>query len=424
MKGKKLFSFWLVWPRDKSCEEGNEDSEDELDPHASNANGRDRDNVRDRDRDSYRDPRDGVRDRDRDRDNEVHTVHSAAKGEEKDNRPKDFKSIVHTEAMSAELQRRKAEDQLQRHHSQDASLNLGIRVAAVTVGGVVVGALTAGIGLLPYLAVVGLAAAASGGAVALQYRRPSDSRLILASEDLEYVLMWRTAIEDEIVKVEMQGKPLLPAGADLNVISHILGISGAGGLGGWTRVGIIEGMRIMELVEAVDGYTYRRAQLVVKCSPTNVFVVIMDIAQLQWPQRGYSKVAHHVDDHVDILEVSFMQRRPRKDPLTGAHRTAGGFLSALWPSTTSSDLKDHGGTGNCLFENNCPLLEEEYVRVSGFLSRFWRLDDDGSYIVILTTTHAPVADPLATGAKVSLLLILFLLLVVVMHARGFLLFIL
>lgn len=93
--------------------------------------------------------------------------------------------------MTAELQRKKAADQLQRHHSQDANLNMGMKVAAVTVGGVVVGALTAGIGLVPYMAVVGLVAAASGGAVALQYRRPLDSRLILASEDLAYITQWR-----------------------------------------------------------------------------------------------------------------------------------------------------------------------------------------------------------------------------------------
>lgn len=198
--------------------------------------------------------------------------------------------IVHTEAMTAEMQRRKAEGQLQRHQSEDANLNLGIRVAAVTVGGVVVGALTAGIGLVPYMAVVGIVVAASGGAVALQYRRPSDSRLILASDDLAYISMWRAAIEEEITKVEMHGKPQLPAGADLNVISHILGISGAGGLGGWTRVGVIEGMRIMEQKEAVDGYSCRKAQLVVKCSTTNAFMVMMDIANLHWPKSGLMKV--------------------------------------------------------------------------------------------------------------------------------------
>ena len=98
------------------------------------------------------------------------------------------------------------------------------------------------------------------------------------------------AIEEEITKVELRGKPMLPADADLNVISHILGISGSGGLGGWTRVGVIEGMRIMELVDAVDGFVCRKSQLTVKCSPTDTFVIVMDISRLQWPKQGFLKV--------------------------------------------------------------------------------------------------------------------------------------
>lgn len=307
--------------------------------------------------------------------------------------------------MSAEIQRRKAEDQLQRHQTEDASLNLGVRVAAVTVGGVVVGALTAGIGLVPYMAVVGIVAAASGGAVAFQYRRPSDSRLILASDDLEYISMWRAAIEEEIIKVEMHGKPLLPANADVNVISHILGISGAGGLGGWTRVGIIEGMRIMEQKEAVDGYSCRKAQLVVKCSPTNAFMVIMDVGHLQYPRNGSVKVhinkylsnlcdlivfcgeqvANHVDDHVDILEVNCLQPRSRNDPL---YKPKSGMFSSFdLFADTNTELLDHHGSGSCSRHyQSSSCADGQSVRVTGFLSRFWRLDDDGSYIIILTTT--------------------------------------
>lgn len=290
--------------------------------------------------------------------------------------------------MSAELQRRKAEDQLQRHQSDDANLNLGMRVAAVTVGGVVVGALTAGIGLVPYLAVVGIVAAASGGAVVLQYRRPSDSRLILASEDLSYISQWRAALEEEITKIEMNGKPHLPAGADVNIISHILGMSGAGGLGGWKRVGVIEGMRIMEQKEVVDGYNCRKAQLVVRCSPTNAFIVIMDISSLQWPKNGYIKVANHVDDHVDILEVDYIQRRSRKDPLYKSKNC--GFSSFMTFSNRNSELVDHVGMGEaeCRSQTTLALGEGDGVRVSGNLSRFWRLDDDGSYIIILTTDDA------------------------------------
>lgn len=53
---------------------------------------------------------------------------------------------------------------MEKHHAIDNNLSIGMKVAAVAVGGVVVGALTAGIGLVPYIAVVGAAAVASGGA--------------------------------------------------------------------------------------------------------------------------------------------------------------------------------------------------------------------------------------------------------------------
>ena len=48
-----------------------------------------------------------------------------------------------------------------------------------------------GIGLIPYITVVGVAVVAGGGAVALQYRRPSDSRLIFAAESMHEALAWK-----------------------------------------------------------------------------------------------------------------------------------------------------------------------------------------------------------------------------------------
>ena len=59
---------------------------------------------------------------------------------------------------------RRAEEQLEKHHALDNNLSIGMKVAVVAVGGVVVGAITAGIGLVPYIAVVGAAAVASGSA--------------------------------------------------------------------------------------------------------------------------------------------------------------------------------------------------------------------------------------------------------------------
>jgi hypothetical protein len=276
LKGKKLYSFWLVWPKDKNdtgtdAEEGpgagvpsgkeDDDSDDELPSPGHSA----------------------------------HDSHAAAAAAGDGGKPKDLKQIVQSEVMGAEKQRKKAEEQLNLHYSQDASISLGYKIAAAAVGGILVGALTAGIGLVPYAAIVGMAAAASGGAVVLQYRKPSDSRLILASESMLEISLWRAAIEDELTKLEMQGRPLLPEGADPNVISHILGISTEGGAGGWVRVGLMDGMRIMQQTDAWDGSKCRRAQVVLKMCPINVFVMLMDLVSLHWPRYGDVKVSLSID---------------------------------------------------------------------------------------------------------------------------------
>jgi len=73
-----------------------------------------------------------------------------------------------------------------------------MKVAAVAVGGVVVGALTAGIGLVPYIAVVGAAAVAGAGGVAYGISKPSDSRLILSCETMAEALSWKSAIEFQV----------------------------------------------------------------------------------------------------------------------------------------------------------------------------------------------------------------------------------
>ena len=80
-----------------------------------------------------------------------------------------------------------------------------MKVAALAVGGVVVTALTAGVGLVPYITVVGMTAVAGGSAVALQFRdnrRPLDSRLILACDTNAEAYEWKYAIEKSINKLE------------------------------------------------------------------------------------------------------------------------------------------------------------------------------------------------------------------------------
>lgn len=292
LKGKKLYSFWLVWPKDKN--DTGRDADDA--PTSGGASGKEEDDSDD----DLPSPGHSAHDN--------HPSGTAAEG----GKPKDLKQIVQSEVMGAEKQRKKAEEQLNLHYSQDASISLGYKIAAAAVGGVLVGALTAGIGLVPYAAIVGMAAAASGGAVVLQYRKPSDSRLILASENMLEISLWRAAIEDELTKLEMQGKPLLPEGADPNVISHILGISTEGGAGGWVRVGLMDGMRIMQQTDAWDGSKCRKAQVVLKMCPINVFVMLMDLGSLHWPKYGDIKVSFSTS-HLLIFyrsKVAFLYRLP------------------------------------------------------------------------------------------------------------------
>jgi hypothetical protein len=201
------------------------------------------------------------------------------------------------------MKQKKVEEQLEKHHAEDNNLSMGMKVAAVAVGGVVVGALTAGIGLVPYIAVVGFTTLASGGIVAYQYRRPSDSRLILAAESNVEALLWKAAIEEQIIKLQVKKKPLLPDAADPVLISQLLGISEQGG--GWTKVGQVEEVRLMEqkiaqdlsMEDAVKNNSVcnnnticRKAQVIVQGSPVSILLALMDTSNPFWPKCGTIKV--------------------------------------------------------------------------------------------------------------------------------------
>jgi hypothetical protein len=75
----------------------------------------------------------------------------------------------------------------------------GAKVAVATVGGIVVGALTAGVGLLAGMMVVGMGAAAGGGAVAMsnntEYKEKS---ICLACDSYHEAEAWVNAIETQI----------------------------------------------------------------------------------------------------------------------------------------------------------------------------------------------------------------------------------
>ena len=59
---------------------------------------------------------------------------------------------------------------------------------------------------------------------------------------------WKKCIENEVSKLERQVKPMLPPSVDPTVISGILGMGLGPSLTGWTKIGYLEDMRVLELV--------------------------------------------------------------------------------------------------------------------------------------------------------------------------------
>ena len=96
---------------------------------------------------------------------------------------------------------------------EKAQVISGSRIAAVAVGGVVVGALTSGVGLLAGMVVVGISAAAGGGAVAFQHAMTEKERsLTLACETYNDAEQWVHAIEAQIRELGdyILGLPFIP----------------------------------------------------------------------------------------------------------------------------------------------------------------------------------------------------------------------
>lgn len=77
----------------------------------------------------------------------------------------------------------------------------GAKVAAAAVGGVVVGALTAGVGLLTGMVLVGAGAAAGGGAAALANNDSKERSVILGCDTYQEAVSWVNSIEFQIQEI-------------------------------------------------------------------------------------------------------------------------------------------------------------------------------------------------------------------------------
>lgn len=227
IKGKKIYVFWLVWPHDKNAKAGDviEDSDEEGEHNANTPTAATNNAAKEKDK--------------ADATTTKESLTSPKEGDAAAQKTKMLRDIVEREQSCHRKLQQQVEEQISRHEQNDKQTGFRYSVAAAAAGGVVVGALTAGIGLIPYLAVVGTVAAVGvggGGLVALSKRRPYDSRLMMAAESMTEALAWKHAIEQQIANLE---KVFLPPTADPTVISNIIGLSAGGG--GWKRREFIEG---------------------------------------------------------------------------------------------------------------------------------------------------------------------------------------
>ena len=122
-------------------------------------------------------------------------------------------------------------------------------------------------------------------------------------------------------------------------------MSSPSGGGTWKCVQVCEGMRLLEQTDPADLTRCMKAQIVVKSTPVSAFLSLMEGTHF-WPKYGSFKVVKSWDDHADIVGI--------------------------------------------VVKSDCPPTVRRGKRTvlrRLCLSRFWKLDDDGIYLVTLNSTQ-------------------------------------
>lgn len=141
----------------------------------------------------------------------------------------------------------------------------GSKVAAVAVGGVVVGALTAGVGLLAGMMLVGMGAAGGGAAAAMNSTENKDRILILAADSYHEAENWVNAIETQIQDMGDQffGLPNVPNNNNRIITRKIRNqairpeirlqeVEDWITTSKWKIYDVYEGVRLLQIVRTVD----------------------------------------------------------------------------------------------------------------------------------------------------------------------------
>lgn len=309
LQGRRLYSFWIVWPQDRNLK-----GQGEADKGYESAEEADFEGLS----------------------------------------KKDLKTIVANEARAHRETKERVEEQLQLHESHDRKVNVGLKVAAAVAGGVVIGASTAGVGLIPYMVVVGtaLAAGAAGAVGSAAWNgsqpRPQDSRVILGAETREDAKEWKQLIEQQVSLLERRKRAPLPSGVNPFIVVALLEMNGLAK--GWRKVRTVEGVRILERASPCSGTKCRRAQVTVRNTPVDTFLTLMEIPVPFPPGRTDIecdlKVLKIIDDHADVIRLAVNKKC--SSGVFGANRD--GFS------------------------------------IEVILHRFWKYDDDGVYLITYTST--------------------------------------
>ena len=311
--GKRLYSFWIVWPDGKNA-------------------------VRMEETDAYGE-------------------------EEEEIVEEDLAERVRKDRSTKVKLKEKVEEQIERHHRYDNTVVSGLKVAGVALGGMLIGALTAGVGLVPYIAAaVGAATIAGGGAAAIRYRTPADSRLILAFETQADANIWRIKVENVLSSL-VALRNAIPQQVDAEVVSRLIHASKQAT--GWKRIGTRNQVRLLEL----QGTNYCcRSQIVLPHSPVQSFLYLME--RSPWPpsagESGF-EVLSQIDDHADIIRIDLIHHP--------YHHLWGQLLTM-------------------------PKRRRHRTLV---LTRFWKRDDDGIYVVTYNSHRdnvAAILDPAPTFSAV------------------------
>ena len=241
----------------------------------------------------------------------------------------------------------------------------GSKVAALAVGGVVIGALTSGIGLIAGMMVVGLGAAAGGSAAMSGGSAEKDKTLVLACEKLDEAESWVETISTVIKEIGSSGSQSTripthisqasrshapPPGIRLEEVEEWIKSPN------WKVSCIEHGHRLLEFTSVSSGSKERepcfKVNIGMSGSTTDIFMAIMNMPPLcRTGIINNIRVVDTIDNYTDVVHINL-------EPV---------YLSPTW--TSQRDL--------CLI-------------------RYWRHNSDGSYVICLdSTTHEDC--PLVAG---------------------------